>query len=242
MRCCVVDDEPLAARLIASYIEKTSFMQLTGVYGSARDAVRAIMAGEVDVVFLDIRMPQLDGVEFARLVPERVQIVFTTAYSDYAVEAFRIGASDYLLKPVSFEEFSTSARRVYSRYNLMTAKDKTSDEIAPKADGRILVKLRHGMEQIDTDDIVVVEGLKDYVKIYAANRSAAIVTLSSMRTIERHLPEDSFLRVHRSYIINTRRITRMDRQKILVSGREIPVGDSYRGKVAEYIATHLPAE
>lgn len=239
MRCCVVDDEPLAARLIASYIDKTPFMELTGVYSSAREAVKCIVAGEVDVAYLDIRMPQLDGIEFARLVPDSVQVVFITAYSDYAVEAFRVGASDYLLKPVSFDEFSASARRLYSRYNRPRSDEPVE---TASADGRILVKSKQGMEQIDTANILVVEGLKDYVKIHMADRNSAVVMLSSMRVIEKHLPENSFLRVHRSFIVNTRRITRLDRQKVVVGDREIPVGESYRPKLAEYIAAHLPAE
>lgn len=239
MRCCVVDDEPLAARLIASYIEKTPFMELTGVYSSAREAVKSIVAGEVDVAYLDIRMPQLDGIEFARLVPDSVRIVFITAYSEYAVEAFRVGASDYLLKPVSFDEFSASARRLYSRFNPPRS-DEGIDAVS--SDGRILVKSKQGMEQIDTDNIMVVEGLKDYVKIHMADRPGAVVMLGSMRVIERHLPENSFMRVHRSFIVNTRRITRLDRQKVVVGDREIPVGESYRSKLAGYIAAHLPSE
>lgn len=238
MKCCVVDDEPLAARLIASYIERTPYMELAGVYSSAREAVRTIINGDADVAFLDIRMPQLDGIEFARIVPDSVQLVFTTAYSDYAIEAFKVGAADYLLKPVSFEDFSATAERLYKRHNLM----HTEATLAPVADGRILVKSGHGMEQIDTEQIMLVESWKEYVKIYLDGRATAIVTLSTMRTIEKHLPESSFMRVHRSFIINTRRIQRMDRQKIVVADREIPVGDSFRTRVAEYIATHLPAE
>lgn len=237
LRCCIVDDEPLAAKLIASYIEKTPFMQLAGIFCSAHEAVRPLMQGEVDVAFLDIRMPQLDGIEFARLVPEGVQTVFVTAYSEYAVQAFKVGASDYLMKPVSFEEFSATALRLYNRHN-----GSAPDETAPKIDGRMLVKLRHGLEQINVADIILIEGLKDYVKIHMGNRPAPIVTLSSMRNIERHLPDDSFMRVHRSFIVNTSRIQRIDRQKIVIADRDIPVGDSYRTRVSDYIASHLPSE
>ncbi|MDE5919946.1 MAG: LytTR family DNA-binding domain-containing protein [Duncaniella sp.] len=233
IRCCVIDDEPLAARLIASYVEKTPFLSLVGTYGSAREAIKPIMDGEVDAVFLDIRMSQLSGMEFARIVPKNVQVVFVTAYSEYAIDAFRVGATDYLVKPVSFEEFTAAALRI---------RDKCLARCVPGgADGRLLVKVDRGMMQINTPDIVMVEGLKDYVKIHLAE-GRTVVTLSSMKGIERHLPSSDFMRVHRSYIVSIDRISRIDRQKVVVAGRDIPVGDSYRPSVAAYIASHTPSE
>lgn len=235
IRCCVVDDEPIAARLIASYIEKLPFLTLAGVFGSAREAVRLIMDGEIDAVFLDIRMSQLSGMEFARIVPKGVQVVFVTAYSEYAIEAFRVGATDYLVKPVSFEEFSAAAMRIKDR--LVMQQDLTS----PAADGRLLVRIDRGMTQISAADIVLIEGLKDYVKIHLSD-SSQVVTLSSMKGIERHLPQGDFLRVHRSFIVNVDRIQRIDRQKLTVGGRDIPIGDSYRPAVNAYISSHTPTE
>lgn len=233
IRCCVIDDEPLAGRLIASYIEKIPFLVLAGVYGSAREAVKSIIDGDVDAVFLDIRMSQLSGMEFARIIPKGVQIVFVTAYSEYAIDAFRVGATDYLVKPVSFEEFSAAAVRIKERFD--------STNIPAAADGRLLVKVERGMTQISTDSIVMIEGLKDYVKIYLDDAST-VVTLSSMKGIERHLPERDFMRIHRSYIINVSRIARIDRQKVIVGGREVPIGDSYRQVLSMYIASHSPID
>ncbi len=233
LRCCVIDDEPLAARMIASYVEKTPFLQLAGVFGSAHEAVKCIMEGSIDVVFLDIRMSQLSGMEFARIIPKGVQIVFVTAYGDHALDAFKVGATDYLMKPVSFEEFTASALRVKER------NDGHREPVA--ADGRLLVKVDRGLMQIATADIVIVEGLKDYVKIHLADGST-VVTLSSMKGIERHLSASDFLRVHRSFIVNVNRISRIDRQKILIGERDIPVGESYRPGVSAYISSHCPGE
>ncbi len=234
IRCCVIDDEPLAGRLIASYIEKIPFLELAGVYGSAREAIKAIIDGGVDTVFLDIRMSQLSGMEFARIIPKGVQIVFVTAYSEYAIDAFRVGATDYLVKPVSFEEFSAAAVRIRDRFI-------STNMPSVATDGRLLVRIDRALTQIRTDDIVMIEGLKDYVKIYLED-SSTVVTLSSMKGIERHLPEQDFMRVHRSYIINVNKISRIDRQKMIVDGREIPIGDSYRQALSAYVSSHSPAE
>lgn len=234
IRCCVVDDEPLAARLIASYVEKTPFMTLQGVYNSAREAVKVILSGEVDVVFLDIRMPQLSGMEFARLVPKGVQVVFVTAYSDHAVEAFRVGATDYLVKPVSFDEFSSASNRVKERLLSLPA-----DNI--RADGRLIVRIGRGLEQIVTCDILYVEALKDYVRIHLVGRSP-VITQTSMKSIERHLPAESFMRIHRGFIVNTYRIERIYRQKVSVGGNILPVGESYRQIVGDYISSHFPGD
>lgn len=227
----MIDDEPLAAQLISKYVTDTPFLTLTGVYSSAQDAVKAVLSGEIDLVFLDINMPQLNGMEFARLIPSGCRIVFITAYDKYAVDGFKVNAVDYLLKPVAYEEFLAAATKVYNSCN------------APSDSGHakkyIIVKSEYRLVQICLDDIVYLEGLKDYVKICLDNGSKNVMTLMNMRTLEQELPEDMFMRVHRSFIVNTTKMRVIERNRILFGNIQIPVSESYKKEFNDYINSHL---
>lgn len=234
LRCCIVDDEPLARNLIASYIEKTPFMELAGSFGSAQEAVRTVIEDNIDVIYLDINMPQLNGMEFARIVPPTCRIVFTTAYDKYALEGFKVNALDFLLKPVSYEEFVDSANRALAWCDL-----RRRAEAADTSREYIMVKSEYRMVQIPVRDIMFIEGVKDYVKIYIEGEEKAIMTLMNMKTLERTLPSSRFLRVHRSYIINSTKIRVIERNRILFGRHAIPVSDSYKQQFADYVAAHM---
>ena len=233
IRCCVIDDEPLAAQLIAAYIEKTPFMELVGVYASAQDAIKPILDENIDVVFLDINMPQLNGIEFAKIVPSRSRVIFTTAYDNYAIQGFKVNALDYLMKPISYEEFVGAANKALQWAEL-------SRQASAQADNReyIIVKSEYKLIQIAVNDILYIEGLKDYVKIYLEKEQKCIMTLMSMKVLERHLPMSKFLRVHRSYIVNTSKIKVVERNRIVFGNQYIPVSESYKLAFADYISTH----
>jgi len=237
IRCCVIDDEPLAAKLIANYVERTPFLSLQFVCNSASDAIRHILDDEVDLVFLDIEMPQIGGIEFARIIPPKVRVVFTTAYDRYAVDGFRVNALDYLLKPVSYEEFLASANRA-----MHSLAEHPQQPTAPQAPRRefLIVKSGYKHVQIRISDILVVEGLKDYIKIYVEGQKRAILTLMSMKAIGQSLPADTFMRVHRSYIVNTACISVIDRNQVMVGTHTVPVSDTYRERFAQYIASLNP--
>ena len=234
LRCCIVDDEPLARNLIASYIEKTPFMELAGSFGSAQEAVKTVIEESIDVIFLDINMPQLNGMEFARIVPPTCRIVFTTAYDKYAIEGFKVGALDFLLKPVSYEEFIGSANRALAWSDL-----RRRAEASDTSREYIMVKSEYRLVQIPVHDIIFIEGVKDYVKIYVDGEEKAIMTLMNMKTLERTLPSNIFLRVHRSYIINATKIRVIERNRILFGRHAIPVSDSYKQQFSDYIAAHM---
>ncbi len=234
LRCCIVDDEPLARNLIASYIEKTPFMELAGSFGSAQEAVKTVIEESIDVIFLDINMPQLNGMEFARIVPPTCRIVFTTAYDKYAIEGFKVGALDFLLKPVSYEEFIGSANRALAWSDL-----RRRAEASDTSREYIMAKSEYRLVQIPVRDIIFIEGVKDYVKIYVDGEEKAIMTLMNMKTLERTLPSNIFLRVHRSYIINATKIRVIERNRILFGRHAIPVSDSYKQQFSDYIATHM---
>jgi len=236
LRCCVIDDEPLAARLIGSYVERTPFLSLEGVYNSASDAAKPIMSGDIDLVFLDIEMPQLGGMEFAKIIPERCKIVFTTAYDRYAVQGFRVNALDYLLKPVSYEEFLEAANRAIKEYSAADATPELSKPLTPQREF-IVVKSEYRMLQIRVSDILFVEGLKDYVKIYVSGQSRPVLTLMSLKSIEEMLGSGDFLRVHRSYLVNTHHISVIERNHLVIADHPIPISDSYRKTFNDYLAS-----
>lgn len=231
LRCCVVDDEPLAQELVASYIEKTPFMELVGKFSSAQDSVKTILEEDIDVVFLDIHMPQLNGMEFARIVPPTCRIIFTTAYDRYAIEGFKVNALDYLMKPISYEEFVGAANKALQWVELRCRADELDNNKR-----YIIVKSEYKQVQIPIDKIQFIEGLKDYVKIYVEGEKNAILTLTSMKTIERYLPAAEFLRVHRSFIVNTSKISIIERNRIVFGNHYIPVSESYKQAFNDYVA------
>ncbi|MDE5982633.1 MAG: LytTR family DNA-binding domain-containing protein [Duncaniella sp.] len=235
LRSCVIDDEPLASGLIASYIEKTPFMTLVGEFSSPRDAIQLILDGGADVVFLDIQMPQLNGIEFARIIPPSTRIVFTTAFDNYAVEGFRVNALDYLLKPVSYEEFLAAANRAL-QWVEMSRSGSAANSGSSSSNDYIIVKSEYKLVQIPVNDILYIEGLKDYVKIYTTDNDRCIMTLMSMKTLERSLPADRFMRVHRSFIVNTGKIKVIERNRIVFGKTYIPVSESYKQAFSDYVA------
>ncbi|MCM1504710.1 MAG: LytTR family DNA-binding domain-containing protein [Muribaculum sp.] len=233
LRCVVVDDEPLAQDLIASYIEKTPFMDLIGKFNSAQDAVKTILESNIDIVFLDIQMPQLSGMEFARILPPSCRVVFTTAYDRYAIEGFKLNALDYLMKPISYEEFINSANRALEWVEL-----RRKAEAAMTDKQYLIVKSEYKYIQIPVKDILFIEGLKDYVKIYLEDEKTPVTTLMSMKSLEKFLPETEFMRVHRSFIINTTKLRVIERNRIVFGSHYIPVSESYKQAFTNYISSH----
>ena len=227
LSCAIIDDEPLAVKLLETYVERTPFLQLCGTYSSAVAAVGELRENPVDLLFLDIQMPDLDGLEFARMLNSETRVVFTTAFSQYAVEGFRVQALDYLLKPVSYADFLEAANR---------AKDWFSHgEVAAETEGAADYRL----VRVRFDDILYVEGLKDYVKICLSGGRRSVLALTAMRTVENYLPTDKFMRVHRSFIVNMERAEALDRGQIVFGEKRIPVSDSYKDAVQAYVNGRL---
>lgn len=232
LRCCVIDDEPLAAQLIESYVERTPFLELAGVFSSAQDAIKTVLTGNVGLIFLDIQMPQLNGMEFARVVPPHCQVVFTTAFDSYAIDGFKVNALDYLLKPISYEEFLSAATKAYE---CAVEKEKPIGD----TDRYIIVKSEYKLIQIPVKDILYIEGLKDYVKICLDGESKSVMTLMNVKTLEHALPSDMFMRVHRSFIVNTSKIRVIERNRIVFGSAYIPVSESYKQAFTDFVNARL---
>ena len=236
--CIAVDDEPLALGLVCSFIQQTPFLRLVGRYESAVAALRALHEHpEVQLLFLDIKMPDLSGLELARVIQAGQQrIIFTTAFNQYALEGFRVDALDYLLKPFNYEEFLRAALKARAYFELKTASAAPAPPAAPAplpapaepADDHLYLKVEYQLVRVAFSDILYVEGLKDYVKVHLASQPRPLLSLTSLRNMEEKLPARHFMRIHRSYIIGLGHIQAIGRGTVQIKGETIPVSDGYR--------------
>ncbi|MDP4208133.1 MAG: LytTR family DNA-binding domain-containing protein [Bacteroidota bacterium] len=231
IRTIAIDDEPLALQLVTGYISKTPFLELAGNFDNPVSAMEFIEQEPVDLIFLDIQMPDLTGTEFARLLHGGPKIVFTTAYEKYALEGFRLDAVDYLLKPFGYEEFLTAAQKVRK---LIELEQKAAPTIEANSEF-LFLKSDYKIRRINFNDILYIEGLKDYIKVYLKDESKPILSLSSLKAIEGKLPASKFMRVHRSFIVNLDRVTTIERFRIVFGSVYIPVSDQYKEKFQEFL-------
>ena len=229
INCLIVDDEPLALDLLEAYVDRTPFLRLAGRCGSALEVLQLLKVKEVQLIFLDIQMPELSGMELSKIIGPEVKIIFTTAFEQYALEGFRVNALDYLLKPISYPEFLKAAHKALQWFEMSSAPSscKEKDTIFVKSDYKLL--------RIELGEICYIEGLKDYVKIYLEDTPHPVVSLISMKSLEDMLPADSFIRVHRSYIVNLNKITMIERNRIVFGKTYIPVSDSCKDKFTDFI-------
>ena len=230
MTCVIVDDEPLALDLLESYVRKTPFLELAGKYSSAVQALRELSDRGADLMFLDIQMPELSGLEFSKMLPPDTRIIFTTAFDQYALDGYKVNALDYLLKPISYVDFLRAADKALHWYE-RTRPDAPHDEEIDS----IFVKSEYKLVQVELRRILYVEGLKDYVKIYEEDNPKPILSLMSLKVMEDLLPASQFMRVHRSYIVRKDKIRIIDRGRIVFGKAYIPISDSYKPAFQEYL-------
>lgn len=228
MKCIVVDDEPLALDLLESYVRKTPFLELAGKYSSAVQAMKELANQQVELIFLDIQMPELNGLEFSRMLPPETCIIFTTAFDQYAIDGYKVNAIDYLLKPISYPDFLQAANKALHQHELMHRSPQ--DEI-----DSIFVKSEYKLVQIKLKNILYVEGLKDYIKIYEEDNPKPVLSLMSMKAMEDLLPSSQFMRIHRSYIVRKDKIRIIDRGRIVFGKTYIPISDSYKQTFQDYL-------
>lgn len=221
MNCIIVDDEPLAQDILESYIEKMPELKLVAKCNNAFEASQVLQTQQVDFMFLDIQMPEITGIQFLASLKEKPFVVFTTAYPDYAIEGFELNATDYLLKPIAPDRFLKSVQKVKEQYNLKHAVVK-AEELP-----YIFVKAEYQTLKIELSNILYIEGLKDYVKIYT-RANGMIMTLMNLKGIHSKLPNAEFIRVHRSFIVPIQSIEKIDRNRIVIGEKRIPIGESYK--------------
>ncbi|MDR1557418.1 MAG: LytTR family DNA-binding domain-containing protein [Tannerellaceae bacterium] len=238
LTCVIIDDEPLAVSLLESYVYKTPFLQLEGTYNSAVRALEQLSRQPVELLFLDIQMPELNGLEFSRIIGNDARIIFTTAFGQYALDSYKVNALDYLLKPISYPDFLQSANKALQWYDLLYKPEEKTPEPPPlsKIEAEsIFVKSEYKLIQIELRKILYIEGLKDYIKIYTEGETRPVISLMSMKTMEELLPASRFIRVHRSFIVQPEKIKVIDRNRIVFGKEYIPISDSYRQKFNEFL-------
>lgn len=229
--CIIVDDEPLALDLLESYVRRTPFLRLVSRCDNAVEVLSVLERESVDVAFLDIQMPELNGLELSRLIGHKTKIIFTTAFEQYAIEGFRADAVDYLLKPFNYAEFLRAATKAQHLVEL--ERDRADNASVPSS---IFVKSDYKLVQIELNHILYIEGLKDYIRIQTDTPQGGVLTLMNMKAIEEYLPADTFIRVHRSYIVNINKIAVIERNRIVFGKLYIPISDSYKERFMEILA------
>ena len=231
INCAIIDDEPLAAGLLKSYAENTPFLQLIGTYGSALEAMKELRDHPAQLLFLDIQMPELSGIEFAKILPPETKVIFTTAFQQYAIEGYKVSALDYLMKPISYDDFLKAANKALDWFAVAQRQE------AATRDRFMFVKSDYKLVRVALDDILYIEGLKDYVRIYLQD-GTRIMSLMNMKKLEDYLPRPEFLRTHRSYIVHMSKVQQIDRFRIVFGSEYIPISDSYKDDVQQYFEQH----
>ena len=214
MTCIIVDDEPLAVRLLESYVEKTPDLELMSSFTDSINAINAIKAQKPDLLFLDIQMPNIDGMELAHSLPEETRVVFTTAFKEYAFESYEVNALDFLLKPVRYNKFLAAVEKARKFYEQQQSSQ-------PKGPSTLFIKVDGEWQNIAIDQILYVEGMKNYVMFYLEGNPKAMISHLTMKAVEDMLPSDKFLRIHRSYIVAVDKIRKVDRNDCVYIGKEI---------------------
>ncbi len=248
LNCIAVDDEPLALGLVCSFVEQTPFLNLFGRFSSAVDALKAIHTTKIDLVFLDIQMPGLNGIELARVLDNsktnKPRIIFTTAYNQFALEGYKVDALDYLLKPFNYEEFLLASNKALA-YSELVEKSNGATDIAPNKvatsesvieEEYLFLKVEYQLVRLALKDILYIEGLKDYVKVWLQNTDKPVLSLTSLKALEEKLPSKKFLRVHRSFIVSLDKINSITRNALQIGKINITVGDQYKEAFSKFLS------
>lgn len=237
LRCIAIDDEPLALSLVCRFIEQTPFLELVGRYASAVEALKVINEQRIDLIYLDIQMPDLSGIELARILnkgADAPRVVFTSAFEQYGLEGYRVDALDYLLKPFGYEEFLRTATKAQAYVKLISRHDQPGVSEGD-ADKFLFLKVEYQWVRIAFDDILYIEGLKDYVRVHLQSDARGVMSLIGLKDLEEKLPPQKFMRIHRSYIVALDKITAMTKSTIQLGKVELPVGSQYKETFSRFL-------
>lgn len=236
LKCVIIDDEPLAIDLLKSYVNQTPYLELVAALENPLEALEIIRTGNIDLLYLDVNMPQITGLEFSKTLPQSTRVIFTTAYDQYAIEGFRLNALDYLLKPISYPEFLAASNKAEEWFKLTSSvKDKSLES----SSSSIFIKSGYRMEKINLDQILYIENQKDYVKFHLEGIAEPVSSLMSMQSLEEKLSSRQFMRVHRSFIVNLDKVKTIERNCIVFGKEYIPVSDSYKDRFMEFLSKHF---
>lgn len=237
LRCMIVDDEPLAVKMLENFISRTEGLELVASFNDPLMALESLDELDVELLFLDIQMPDLDGLNLSRQVPSSTKIIFTTAFKQYAYDSYEVSALDFLLKPIRYQKFLSAIEKARQWFD----RNSVSDSNIISRQNSMFIRVDNMLRQIDFDKIVYISGLKDYVSIYLEGERRPVITHLTMKSVEEILPADNFMRVHRSYIIALNKIRAIDRNNCVYIGDEvIRVTDAYREAFLSYVGGKIP--
>ena len=228
INCLLIDDEPLALQLLEDFVCKTPYLKLAGKFEEPLLALPLLETQKIDLLFLDIKMPDISGIDFFKSLSHKPQVIFTTAYSEFAIDGFELKAMDYLLKPISFEKFITACNRVKDYLETRNIKNQKSRDY-------FFINAAHKLHKIFYNDILYLEGFKDYTKVYLANTASPLLILHNLKYFEELLQENEFIRVHRSYIVPIRMLNTISRKSVTIGNTSLPVSDNYRDNLFSLI-------
>lgn len=221
INCVLIDDEPLALQLLEDFVKKTPYLRLAGKFEESFDALPLIESRQVDLLFLDIKMPDISGIDFFKSLSNKPEVIFTTAYSEFAIDGFELKAMDYLLKPVSFEKFITAANRVKEYLDYKASR-------SARAEDYFFINVSHKLHKIFYSDIMYLEGYKDYTKVHLGSSSSPLLILHNLKYFEDMLNQQEFIRIHRSYIVPLQKVNTVSRKSVTIKASTLPVSDNYR--------------
>ncbi|MBB5636634.1 DNA-binding LytR/AlgR family response regulator [Pedobacter cryoconitis] len=241
LNCIAVDDEPLALGLVCSFIEQTPFLNLAGSFSSGVTALSMIHEQEIDLIFLDIQMPDLTGIQLARILDRQPgshgpRVIFTTAFNNFALEGYKVDALDYLLKPFDYEEFLIAANKGRAYAELVKPAQQPMIQNNGLEEEYIFLKVEYHLVRVAIKDILYIEGLKDYVKVYLENTDKPILTLTSLKTLEQKLSPKTFMRVHRSYIVSLEKVNSVTKNSLNIGSLSITIGEQYKDAFNTYLS------
>lgn len=234
IRCIAIDDEPLALRQIENYIKQTPFLSFSKGFTSAFKAMEFFDVNEVDLLFVDINMPDLSGIDFVKAIPSETRVIFTTAHREYAYEGFRLDAVDYLVKPIAYADFLKAATKAKNRF---FEKGEEPAQIE-KSEDFLFIKSEYRIVRINFNDIQYIEGMRDYVRIFLEH-DKPVMALMGMKKMAEFLPSDRFMRVHRSFIVNLEKVSVIERNRIIFGKNYIPVSDQYKDDFQKFLDTRF---
>lgn len=231
IRCIAIDDEPLALQKIGGYIDKTPFLEKIALFESAFEAIERIQQEDIDLMFVDINMPDLNGMDFVKSLTNAPRVIFTTAYSEYAIEGYKVDAVDYLLKPIDYNDFLKAVEKARKRMG----SEEQKAAVVESNEKFLFIKSEYKIVRINLSDILYVEGMREYLRIHIQNQPA-VMALMSMKKMEEYLPGEQFMRVHRSFIVNLEKVTAIQRKRIIFGKDEyIPVSDQYKDAFQKFL-------
>lgn len=233
IKCIIIDDEPLAIEILESYLEKIPYVELVGKFSNGIEALQCLKTNSIDLMLLDIQMPELTGIQLMKVLDTPPQVIFTTAFDNYAIKSYELDAVDYLLKPIEFDRLLRAIEKSWKRFERKQISDSVKNETVSAKESHIFIKTEHRVQRVEVGEILYIEGMKNYLRV--VTKTDKFMTLLNFKSICSLLPENQFIRVHKSFVVAIDKIDSIERNRIKIGKHLIPIGDTYRKEFGQLI-------